>query len=339
VGIGPHPPGAVEAVELSGRSVLVTGGHGLLGAWLIQELLRQDVRVVALRRDEPVISSLAMLGLDGRVDTVHGDIRDDGLIARALNEYEIDSVFHLAAQTQVGTANRAPLSTFETNIRGTWIVLEACRLHGVASVLVASSDKAYGHQTELPYDERQPLAPIYPYDVSKAAADLLARSYWHTYGLPVAVTRFANLYGGGDTNRSRLVPEAVGAALAGRAPVIRSDGSPERDFLYVEDAARAYVAIWRALLAGEGRGEAFNAGGGRPHRVRDVVELICRLAGGDALKPDIRGEGVPHGEIDRQWVNSAKLRELTGWQPAVELETGLRLTLDWYRSHPEALQG
>jgi CDP-glucose 4,6-dehydratase len=323
-------------VELSGASVLVTGGHGLLGGWVVKALLDQGARVVAIRRDEPVASSLAMLGLADRVDSVTGDICDPGLIARALNEYEIDSVFHLAAQTLVGTANRSPLSTFETNIRGTWLILEACRLHGVRGVIVASSDKAYGRQPELPYREQQALVPIFPYDVSKAAADLLARSYWHTYELPVAVTRFANLYGGGDTNRSRLVPEAVDAALAGRPPVVRSDGSPERDFLYVEDAARAYLAIWGALLSGRGRGEAFNAGGGTPHRVGDVVRLICRLAG-SGVQPDIRGAGVPHGEIDRQWVDASKLRELTGWEPRVGLETGLRLTIDWYRDHPEAL--
>jgi CDP-glucose 4,6-dehydratase len=323
-------------VELSGRTALVTGAHGLLGAWLTGALLSEGVRVVAVRRDEPTASTLDLLGLSGRVDTVHGDICDDKLLARALNEYDVDSVFHLAAQTLVGTANRAPLSTFETNIRGTWLVLEACRLHGIASVIVASSDKAYGRQSELPYNEDQSLSPTFPYDVSKAAADLIARSYWHTFQLPVAVTRFANLYGGGDTNRSRLVPEAIGAALAGRPPVIRSDGSPERDFLYVEDAAAAYVAIWRALLSEQGRGEAFNAGSGEPRRVRDVVDLICRLAG-SGVTPDIRGEGVPHGEIDRQWLDSTKLCELTGWAPAVDLETGLRRAIDWYREHPEAL--
>jgi CDP-glucose 4,6-dehydratase len=326
----------VDAARLNGSSVLVTGGHGLLGAWIIKALLEQGARVVAIKRDEPAASTLAMLGLDARVDAVKGDICDDGLIARALNEYEVESVFHLAAQTLVGTANRSPLSTFETNIRGTWLVLEACRLHGARSVIVASSDKAYGRQPELPYTEGQALTPTFPYDVSKAAADLLARSYWHTYELPVAVTRFANLYGGGDTNRSRLVPEAVDAALAARPPVVRSDGSPERDFLYVEDAARAYLAIWEALLDGRGRGQAFNAGGGTPHRVGDVVQLICRLAG-SGVEPDIRGAGVPHGEIDRQWVDATKLRELTGWEPSVDLETGLQLTIDWYREHPEAL--
>jgi CDP-glucose 4,6-dehydratase len=329
----------VDTAELSGRSVLVTGGHGLLGAWLIKALLEAGARVVALRRDEPAVSTLAMLGLAERVDAVHGDVCDAGLISRALNEYDVDSVFHLAAQTLVGTANRSPLSTFETNIRGTWVVLEAARLHGARSVIVASSDKAYGRQPELPYTERQPLIPTFPYDVSKAAADLLARSYWHTYQLPVAVTRFANLYGGGDTNRSRLVPEAVAAALGGRAPVIRSDGSPERDFLYVEDAARAYIEIWRALLAGTGAaGEAYNAGGGRPYRVGDVVEMICRLAG-SGVRPQIQGQGVPHGEIDRQWVDAGKLRALTGWEPRIGLEQGLQLTIDWYRAHPEAFGG
>jgi CDP-glucose 4,6-dehydratase len=279
---------------------------------------------------------LALLGLTDRVDVVPGDICAEGLVARALNEYEVTDVFHLAAQTLVGTANHAPLSTFETNIRGTWLVLEACRLHGVERVVVASSDKAYGRHAQLPYTEDLPLQPHFPYDVSKAATDLLARSYWHTFGVPVAVTRFANLYGGADTNRSRLVPEAVCAALASRPPVVRSDGSPERDFLYVEDAARAYLAIWEALGGADGDacGEAFNAGGGKPHRVGEVVRLICRLTGSD-VEPHIRGTGVPAGEIDRQWVDHSKLSALTGWQPAVGLEDGLRRTIEWYRAHPE----
>jgi CDP-glucose 4,6-dehydratase len=326
----------VEAVGLSGRSVLVTGAHGLLGSWLVRALLERGARVVAVRRDEPAVDSLKLQGLSHEVSVVNGDICADGLIGRALGEYGVEAVFHLAAQTLVGTANADPVPTFETNVRGTWLVLEACRRHGVAGVIVASSDKAYGRQARLPYGEADALAPSFPYDVSKAAADLIARSYWHTFSLPVAVTRCANLYGGADTNRSRLVPEAVCAALAGRAPVVRSDGSPERDFLYVQDAVEAYLAIWGALERGEGCGEAFNAGGGEPHRVLDVVRLICRLAG-SRVEPEIRGTGVPAGEIDRQWLDATKLSELTGWQARVGLEDGLRRTIDWYREHPEAI--
>lgn len=320
--------------DLAGRSVLVTGAHGLLGAWLTVALLDAGARVVVIRRDEPAATTLGLLGATDRVDTVAGDIVEEGLVQRALADYEVDTVFHLAAQTLVGVAQRSPRATFETNVRGTWIVLEACRAHGVSAVVVASSDKAYGPSTELPYREQQALAPRFPYDVSKAAADLIARSYWHSFGVPVAVTRFANLYGGGDLNRSRLVPEAVGAALAGRRPQIRSDGSPERDFLYVDDAVAAYLAIASALRDEPERtaGEAFNAGGGTPHRVSDVVALICRLAG-SGVQPEILGTGTPDGEIDRQWVDPAKLRELTGWTPRIDLEEGLARTIAWYRDH------
>ena len=324
---------ALEAVELTGRSVLVTGAYGLLGSWLVSELLERGAHVCVVRFDRPARSALISMGLESQVNVIDGDIAADGLVARVLAEYEVDSVFHLAAQTIVPTANHAPLSTFETNIRGTWTVLEACRLHGTERVIVASSDKAYGHHANLPYREDFPLQPRFPYDVSKAAADLLARSYWHTWQVPVAVTRFANLYGGGDSNRSRLVPEAITAALSGRRPVLRSDGSPERDFLYVEDAVAAYLAIWTALGHGGAGGEAFNAGGGRPQRVDEVVKLICRLAGTD-VEPEIHGEGTPSGEIDRQWVDHTKLTELTGWQPSLGLEEGLARTIEWYRAHP-----
>jgi len=200
----------------------------------------------------------------------------------------------------------------------------------------ASSDKAYGASPELPYREDFPLRASYPYDASKAAADVVAHSYAHAYDLPLAVTRFANVYGGGDLNFSRLVPETVVALLDGRAPMIRSDGSPERDFLHVEDAVAAYLAIAGALDEGDGaRGEAFNAGGERPHSVREVVNLIADLAGG-GIEPEYLGEGAPDGEIDRQYVDSTKLRELTGWRPAIELRDGLAGTLEWYRAHPQA---
>jgi CDP-glucose 4,6-dehydratase len=319
------------------RNVLVSGAYGLLGGWLVRALLERGAAVTLIRRDEPVRSALVAMGLEPRVAVVHGDVTDKEMVARAIAEYEIDTVFHLAAQTLVPTANRDPLSTFETNVRGTWLTLEACRLNtGVQRVVVASSDKAYGPHTQLPYTEMHALNACFPYDASKVAADVIARSYWHTWRLPVAVTRFANLYGGGDFNLSRLVPETVMAALSGRSPVVRSDGSPERDFLYVEDAVTAYLEIAEALgtrdLPGPAAGEAFNAGGGTPHRVLDVVHLICRLAGG-GVAPDIRGQGTPAGEIDRQWVDCSKLRGLTGWQPVTVLEDGLRRTLDWYRAY------
>jgi CDP-glucose 4,6-dehydratase len=315
------------------RSVFVTGAYGLLGSALVRTLLDRGVEVTVLRRDTTPRSALVLEGLEPLVNVVPGDVTGGGVVLRAIGEYEADTVFHLAAQTIVGTANRSPLSTWEANVQGTWMVLEACRELGVARVVVAASDKAYGAHDELPYREDFALQPRFPYDVSKAATDLIARCYWHTYGVPVATTRFANLYGGGDTNRSRLVPEAVDAALAGRRPVIRSDGTPERDFLYVDDAVAAYLAIADALDGGGARGEAFNAGSGRPHAVREVVELICRIAGTD-VEPDIRGTGTPRGEIDRQYVDTTKLRRLTGWAPQVTLEDGLRRTVEWYRTHP-----
>jgi CDP-glucose 4,6-dehydratase len=276
-----------------------------------------------------------MLGVDGDVDEVEGDLRDAELVARTLEERGIDTVFHLAAETIVGTVQESPVQGFESNVRGTWTLLQACREHGVERVVFASSDKAYGAHDELPYREDFALQPTAPYEASKAAADLIARSYWHSYGLPVAVTRFANIYGGGDLNFSRLIPEAVSAALDGRPPVLRSDGSPERDFLYVEDAVSAYLTIADGLRRDEVRGEAFNAGGGSPHPVRDVVEIVARLAG-TGVEPDIRGEGNPEGEIDRQWVDPRKIRDMLGWEPAVGLEEGLRRTIEWYREHPEA---
>jgi CDP-glucose 4,6-dehydratase len=318
------------------QSTFVTGAYGLLGAALVPALLDAGAEVTVLRRDSMPRSALVLTGIEQRVNVVSGDVTDLSLVTRALAEYEVDTVFHLAAQTIVPTAQRSPLSTWESNIRGTWILLEACWRLQIPRVIVAASDKAYGPHRDLPYREDFALQPRSPYDVSKAATDLIARSYWHAYGLPVATTRFANLYGGGDTNRSRLVPEAVDAALTGRPAVIRSDGTPERDFLYVEDAVTAYLAIADALDGDGARGEAFNAGTGRAHPVREVVELIGRLAGSD-LEPEIQGRGTPAGEIDRQFVDTAKLRELTGWCPKVDLEDGLRRTLEWYREHPAAL--
>jgi CDP-glucose 4,6-dehydratase len=329
--------------SMRGRSAFVTGAYGMLGAWLVRGLLDRGASVTVLRRDEVRASMLTLEGLEPRCTVVRGDLLDAGLLERAIGEHGCDTVFHLAAQTIVGTARRSPVSTFETNVRGTWLLMDACRTQGVQRVVVAASDKAYGAHETLPYTEDMALQPRFPYDVSKAATDLIARSYWHTYGVPVATTRLANIYGGGDLNPSRLLPEAIAAVLRGRAPVIRSDGSPERDFLYVEDAVDAYLAICDALVADaapeaapRARGEAFNAGGGRPHSVRSVIDAVVRVSG-VALEADVRGVGTPSAEIDRQYVDGSKLRDATGWTPRVELDEGIARTIDWYRRHPEAV--
>jgi CDP-glucose 4,6-dehydratase len=313
---------------------LVTGGRGFAGSWLARALLEAGAEVTSLDHEAAAPTGLELLGIAAEVEDVTGDLRDAELVRRLLGERSPDSVFHLAAQAIVGDANASPIPTFQTNIEGTWVLLEACREAGVERVVVASSDKAYGSHQRLPYTEESALQPVFPYDVSKAATDLIARSYWHTYGLPVAVTRFANLYGGGDRNFSRLIPETVTAVLDGRRPVIRSDGSPERDYLYVEDAAAAYLMVAEALESAGTAGEAFNAGWGRPHPVREVVELICELGPGE-VEPDYRGSGNPGGEIDRQYLDSTKIRDLIHWEPRVDLGEGLQRTLDWYASHPE----
>jgi len=322
-------------------TALVSGAHGFVGSHLARALLARGDAVRVLDRPAPRLadvggerpSGLDLLGIRAEVELVEADLRDADAVSAAVAG--AGSVFHLAAQTIVGVARESPLETFEVNVRGAWNVFEACRAHAVERVVFASSDKAYGASPELPYREDFALRAAYPYDASKAAADTIARSYANAYGLPLAVTRFANVYGGGDLNFSRLIPETVVALLDGRAPVIRSDGSPERDFLHVDDAVSAYLAIAAALDDGGAAGEAFNAGGERPHPVREVVELICAAA--DAgIEPDFQGEGNPDGEIDRQFVNSTKLRELTGWRPEVGLEQGLGETLAWYREHPEA---
>jgi len=320
---------------------LVTGAHGFVASHLVRALLARGDAVRVLDRPDPRLadvggerlSGLDLLGLRGEVELAEGDLRDVDAVAAAVAG--CDAVFHLAAQTIVGVARESPLETLEVNVRGAWNVFEACREHGVARVVFASSDKAYGSSPELPYREDFPLRAAYPYDASKAAADLVARSYANAYELPLAVTRFANIYGGGDLNFSRLIPETTIAVLDGRPPLIRSDGSPERDFLHVDDAVAAYLAIEAALEGGEARGEAFNAGGERPHAVREVVEEIAAAAG-TGVEPEYLGSGTPDGEIDRQYVDSSKLHELTGWAPRVELAEGLRGTLEWYREHPEA---
>jgi CDP-glucose 4,6-dehydratase len=269
-------------------------------------------------------------GVEARCTLVLADLGDHDTLVRVLNEHDIDEVFHLAAQTVVGTANRSPLATWEANVRGTYTLLEACRSLGtVRRVVVASSDKAYGDHDELPYREDFALQPRYPYDVSKACTDLVARSYAHTFDMPVAVTRLANVYGPGDLNWSRIVPDTARALVRGERPVIRSDGTPERDFLYVEDAVDAYLAIAASLERPGFKGRAWNAGWGRPVAVIDLVRALIQLSGRD-LDPDVRGGGTPHGEIDRQFLDATALREELGWEPRWDLARGLSVTWEWY---------
>lgn len=318
---------------------LVTGGHGFVASNLARALLERGDAVTVLDLAPPPISGLALQKIDSDVELVQVDLRDAPAIEATIAAGEFDVVFHLGAQTLVGPAMADPTQTFEVNVRGTWSLLEACRRADVPAVVVASSDKAYGPSDELPYREDMRLQPASPYEASKAAADAIALSYRPAYGLPVAVTRFANIYGGGDPNFSRLIPEAIAAVLDARRPQIRSDGSPERDFLFVGDAVAAYLAVEHAVGAGgPGAGEAFNAGGERPYSVAEVLRTIVEISGAD-LQPEFLGTGNPDGEIDRQYVDSAKLREMTGWRPEVELRDGLIRTLDWYRDHAELRPG
>jgi CDP-glucose 4,6-dehydratase len=289
---------------------------------------------VVPRRDFEPDARFRTDGVEARCVIAAADIQDYEAMTRVLNEHDVDTVFHLAAQAIVGTANRSPLSTFEANVRGTYVLLEACRAVGVVGdpverIVVASSDKAYGAHDELPYREDFALRPSFPYDVSKACADMIARSFAVTYGLPVAVTRFANVYGGGDLNWSRIVPDTCRALANGEAPVIRSDGTPERDYLYVEDAVDAYLAVAASLDDERLRGRAWNAGWGSPLAVREIVERLIAAAGSDAV-PEVRGEGTPKGEIDRQFLDSSAIHAELGWQPRTGLDDGLRRSYQWY---------
>jgi CDP-glucose 4,6-dehydratase len=293
----------------------------------VEKLLDRGDEVVALSRSDLVGSRFEAEGLRERCTLVEADLTS---LDDALARHRPETVFHLGAQTQVGEANRSPLATWEANVRGTYLLLEAVRRHSPETrVVVASSDKAYGRHDALPYREDFALQPSYPYDVSKAAADLIARSYASTFDMPVAVTRLANVYGPGDVNWARLIPDTAQALARGERPVIRSDGTPERDFIYVEDAADAYLAVARSLDKPANRGRAWNAGSGEPRSVLEVVRRLIAVSGRD-VEPDIQGSGVPHGEIDRQYLDSTAIHEELGWAPKWELDSGLRATWGWY---------
>lgn len=314
------------------RVTLVTGATGLLGGWLVRHLVREGATVVALVRDWVPDAMLVQDGLDRRVRIVRGQVQDQEEMERILGEHEIDTVFHLAAQTIVGIANRNPVSTFESNIKGTWALLEACRRSPlVRQIVVASSDKAYGAQPVLPYTEETPLHGQHPYDVSKSCADLIAQSYAHSFGLPVCVTRCGNLYGGGDLNFNRLIPGTIDLVLRGEAPIIRSDGQFVRDYFYVEDAAEAYARLAECMAEDRAIcGHAFNFSSDQPATALEVVETVLMTLNSD-LRPVVLNQAT--NEIREQHLDSSKARRMLDWQPRHTLVEGIAATIPWYQGH------
>jgi CDP-glucose 4,6-dehydratase len=326
---------AMEVMELNrtfwlDRPTFVTGGTGLVGSWLVKRLREAGAEVICLMRDWVPQSEMVRKGWIEQVKIVRGDVRDRETLERTLGEYEIDTVIHLAAQTIVTIANRNPLSTFETNIAGTWNLLEACRRSPkVKQIVVASSDKAYGAQKTLPYNEEAPLQGQHPYDVSKSAADLIAQTYAKSFDLPVVITRCGNFYGGGDLNWNRLIPGTIRAILRGQRPVIRSDGNFIRDYFYVEDGAAAYMLLAESLAKRpELKGQAFNFSNEAPLTVREVAQRILQLMKSN-LELDIRNEAT--NEIRDQYLSAEKARRELNWKPMFTLDEGLQKTIEWYR--------
>jgi CDP-glucose 4,6-dehydratase len=315
------------------RNAFVTGATGFVGAHVARALVERGARVICLQRDSVRANSIDLLNLRRGVTIVNGSVEDHALMERVLTEYEIEAVFHLAAQAIVGAANRSPLSTFEANIRGTYSLLEACRrAETVKRVVVASSDKAYGSHDRLPYGEDHPLLGLFPYDASKACADIIARSYAHTYKTPVAVSRFANIYGPGDMNLSRIIPGAIVSALHDEAPIIRSDGTPVREFVHVDDVARGYLLL--AEKIDEVTGEAFNFGAGERQSMLDLVKRIIRLAGKEGrIEPRVLLQRKIEREIDAQYLSADKAEAKLGWRAELSLDEGLKRTIEWYRAH------
>lgn len=317
------------------RPTFVTGASGLVGGWLVKRLVEAGADVICLVRDHVPQSMLYRDKLTEQVKVVRGDVRDQACLERALGEFEVDTVFHLAAQTIVGIANRNPVSTFETNIQGTWALMEACRRSPrVKQIVVASSDKAYGDQEHLPYDETTPLQGTHPYDVSKSCADLIAATYAVSYGSPVAITRCGNFYGGGDLNWNRIVPGTIRSILRGERPVIRSDGKFIRDYFYVEDGAHAYMTLAQHLAQRpELAGQAYNFSNEIQVTVLELVDKILKVMG-SSLTPDVRNEAS--NEIIHQYLSASKAREQLDWKPLFELDEALKSTIAWYQEFLQA---
>lgn len=318
-----------ESLYWNHKQVFVTGATGLLGSWLVKDLVDAGATVTALVRDTVPCSNLHRSGYADKVNMVHGGLEDYAVLERALGEYEIDTVFHLGAQTIVEIANRNPLSTFESNIKGTWNILEAARRSPlVQRIVTASSDKAYGIHKELPYSETAPLQGSHPYDVSKSAADLIAHTYYNTYQLPVAITRCGNFYGGGDLNFNRIVPGTIRSVLHDVSPVLRSDGSMIRDYFYIEDAAHAYMTLAERMDDERIHGHAFNFSNENQVTVLELTQKILSLMG-SSLRPNILATATH--EIPHQYLSAAKAHEMLGWQPLNSLDEGLRKTIAWYK--------
>ncbi|WP_445174204.1 GDP-mannose 4,6-dehydratase [Microcoleus sp.] len=312
------------------RSVFVTGCTGLLGNWLVAELLERGALVTGLVRDLVPQSRLYAGDWYRQINIVRGCVEDLPTVERAINEYEVDTVFHLAAQTIVGVANREPLATFETNIKGTWNILEACRrVGGVSRIVIASSDKAYGDQLVLPYSETTPLQGEHPYDVSKSCADLISRAYYVSYGLPVCITRCGNFYGGGDLNFNRIVPCTIRSALRDKPVVIRSDGTFIRDYFYAKDGVLAYLHLAEQMDRKEVLGEAFNFSNELQISVRGMVDHVLKLMGKSHLEPVVLNRAK--NEIKHQYLSADKARKMLGWESKYPLEEGLKETIEWYR--------
>ena len=314
------------------RPVLVTGATGLVGGWLVERLLDHKADVVCLVRDNIPQSRFHERNFFNRVKTAWGDVRDRSAMERIIGEYEINTVFHLAAQTIVGIANRNPVSTFESNIQGTWNILESCRrAPTVKAVVIASSDKAYGEHNELPYDDDQKLGGSYPYDVSKSCVDLIGQSYGKTYNLPVTITRCGNFYGGGDLNWNRIIPGTIRSVIRGERPIIRSDGKFVRDYFYVEDGAAAYMLLAERLLADESlRGQAFNFSNEIQQPVWQLVQHIIYKMGWTNGSAIIQNQAS--SEIRHQYLSAQKARKMLGWSPLFTLDQGLERTIEWYRN-------
>lgn len=311
------------------RKVFVTGCTGLLGSWLTAALLDRGAEIVGLVRDLVPKSNLNWTGISKDINIVYGELEDYFKLERILNEYEIDTVFHLGAQTIVSIANRNPISTFKSNIEGTWNLLEACRHTNIISrIIIASSDKAYGALGSLPYTEGSPLMGCYPYDVSKACCDLIATAYYKTYGIPLCITRCGNFYGGGDLNFNRIIPGTIRSIIRGQRPIIRSDGTSIRDYIFIADAVEAYLLLAEMMDDTRIHGEAFNFSSETPMSVLEIAKLVIKLMNREDLQPRILN--VVKSEISHQYLSAQKAKDLLGWSSNYTLEKGLNKTIKWY---------